>query len=126
MRTRRNGVCAYRGDSPKWSRRMDRTLMLSALVVALAGCTTAPDTATTDTAAPAASPSPTTLAAYHWDLARATDAQGQTIAVLQPQGVKPLRVDFADDRIAVSGGCNRIGGNAQLRDGALQIGPLMQ
>jgi heat shock protein HslJ len=95
------------------------------LILALTGCTTAPGggegantaAATTQTVA---------LEAYHWDLARATDPDGRAIAALQPIGKAPLRLDFAQNRIAVGGGCNCIGGSYQQSGTALQMGPLMQ
>lgn len=95
------------------------------LVLALTGCSTAPGS---DKAAATLPATATTVAleAYHWDLARATDPDGQAIAVLQPAGKAPLRLDFVQNRIAVSGGCNRIGGSYRVSGAALQPGPLMQ
>ena len=106
---------------------MNRNRIFLASVFALAACTTAPGGTTadrTDTNAP--SPSPIALDAYHWDLASATDRQGQPIAALQPIGDKRLRLDFADGHVGVSGGCNRIGGNYRQLGATLQVGPLMQ
>jgi len=97
------------------------------LVVTLIGCTTAPsnDDAAATPPERAIAP-PVALEAYHWELARATDPSGRVVAVLQPAGKAPLRLDFAQNRIAVSGGCNRIGGSYQQSGPALRIGPLMQ
>lgn len=97
------------------------------LALTLIGCTTAPgnDESVAPPSARAIA-SPVALEAYHWDLVRATDPSGRAIAVLQPAGKAPLRLDFAQDRIAVSGGCNRIGGSYQHSGTALRIGPLMQ
>jgi len=107
---------------------MTATRIVSAvLALTLIGCTTA---AGNDEAAAMpserATASPVTLEAYHWDLVRATDPSGRAIAALQPAGKAPLRLDFAQNRIAVSGGCNRIGGSYQHSGTSLQIGPLMQ
>ena len=98
------------------------------LVLVLTGCTTAPgsDDGANATTSPAATSAAVTLEAYHWDLARATDPGGQAIAVLQPAGKARLRLDFVENRIAVSGGCNRIGGSYRHSGAALQVGPLMQ
>lgn len=97
-----------------------------ALALALIGCTTAPGSDETKTSASsAAATTDVTLAAYHWDLSRATDRDGQAIAVLQPAG-RTLRLDFVENRIAVSGGCNRIGGSYRQAGTTLQVGPLVQ
>jgi len=99
------------------------------LALALAGCTTAPGSgegADASTSPATATNAAIALEAYHWDLARAIDPGGQAITVLQPAGKAPMRLDFAQNRIAVSGGCNRIGGSYRQSGAALQIGPLMQ
>lgn len=96
------------------------------LVLALVGCPTAPgDEEATATPSGRTSAS-VALKDYHWDLARATDPSGRAIAVLQPAGKAPLRLDFVQNRIAVSGGCNRIGGSYRKAGAELQVGPLMQ
>jgi hypothetical protein len=46
----------------------------------------------------------TTLVAYQWQLASATDASGQSIAALFPTPDKPLGLQFADGRLGVTGG----------------------
>lgn len=94
------------------------------LALALIGCTTAPGSDEAKTSA--AATTEVALAAYHWGLSRASDRDGQTITVLQPVGRTPLRLDFVGNRIAVSGGCNRIGGSYRLAGTTLQVGPLMQ
>jgi heat shock protein HslJ len=66
------------------------------------------------------------LEAYHWDLTSATDQRGQAIAALQPVAGKPLRFDFAKDRIGISGGCNRIGGTYEYSGTALRLHQLAQ
>ncbi|MFC5578748.1 DUF4377 domain-containing protein [Lysobacter niabensis] len=101
-----------------------------ALTAALAACTTAPggnpDQPKAAPPAPAATAPDVRLEAYHWDLARANDARGAAIAALQPATGKPLRLDFSQGRLGISGGCNRIGGSYQHERGALRVGPLMQ
>jgi heat shock protein HslJ len=95
------------------------------LVLALSGCSTAPGGGDAGTSS-ATTASTIALDAYHWDLAGATDRQGQAIAALRPSGKAPLRLDFLQNRIAISGGCNRIGGSYTHANSTLQVGPLMQ
>jgi len=99
-----------------------------ALAALLAACTTAPGENPDQpaTSAPAATAPDVRLEAYHWDLARANDKNGAAIAALQPATGKPLRLDFSEGRLGVSGGCNRIGGSYRHESGALRVGPLMQ
>lgn len=101
-----------------------------ALATLLAACTTAPGTDPTDqraSATPGVADAPAvSLEAYHWDLVSATDPGGQAIAALQPAPGRPLRLDFNQGRLGVSGGCNRIGGSYQRSGEALRVGPLMQ
>ena len=106
-----------------------------ALVVAalcVAGCarstppeSPAPETAPAVASAPAsptaALPTPdtaTTLVANVWQLKEATDAAGQSIAAFFPTPDKPLGVQFADGRLNVTGGCNRMNAGYQLLDSA--------
>jgi heat shock protein HslJ len=106
---------------------MKRHPIFLAFVFALAACSTAPgDTERRNADARVATSSDIALSAYHWDLVAAKDQQGQAIAALQPPGDKPLRLDFADGRIGISGGCNRIGGSYRQTDASLQFGPLTQ
>ena len=88
---------------------------------------TAPAVAATAAAPTATTPAPdtaTTLAAYQWQLKTATDAGGQSIAALFPTPEKPLGMQFADGRINVTGGCNRISAGYQLLDVAqMQVSP---
>ena len=75
----------------------------------------------------AATPAPdtaTTLVAYQWQLESATDAAGQSIAAFFPSPDQPLGILFADGRLGVTGGCNRISAGYQLLDSAqLQVSP---
>jgi heat shock protein HslJ len=57
----------------------------------------------------------TTLVAYAWQLESATDATGQSIAAFQPSGAT-LGLAFADGRVSVTGGCNRLSSSYQLLD----------
>ncbi|GAB3345111.1 DUF4377 domain-containing protein [Lysobacter tyrosinilyticus] len=104
-------------------------IAIAVLVIALTACSTAPgsgDEANTTTPSAAAATPAIALDAYHWDLARAIDPHGQAIAALQPSGKAPLRLDFVQNRLAISGGCNRIGGSYSRANTTLQVGPLMQ
>lgn len=105
------------------------SLTLLAAVLWVAGCapSTPPGSTATDSATPAAEPAAdlaTTLVAYRWQLASATDAQGQSLAALFPGPSNLLGLEFADGQLAVTGGCNRIGAGYQLVEPAqLQVGP---
>src|SRR5512137_2635646 len=112
---------------------------LPALIAAalwLAGCapSTPPDSSASAPVAPAAEPAAstaapaadlaTTLVAYRWQLASATDAAGQSIAALFPGPDNVLGLEFADGNLGVTGGCNRIGMGYQLLEGGqLQLSP---
>lgn len=98
----------------------------------LAGCApgTPPETSAPAAVAPAALPAApvadlaTTLVAYRWQLATATDAAGQSIAALFPGPDNLLGIEFAEGNLGVTGGCNRIGMGYQLLEGAkLQLSP---
>lgn len=102
----------------------------------LAGCApgTPPETSAPAAVAPAAEPAAlpaapvadlaTTLVAYRWQLATATDAAGQSIAALFPGPDNLLGIEFAEGNLGVTGGCNRIGMGYQLLEGAkLQLSP---
>lgn len=104
---------------------MRHHLLLLPLV--LAACAAAP-------AAPAAggppkasegivthSPDAAMLGRQHWRLAQATDAHGQRIDALFVRADKPLQLDFAQDSLRVSGGCNSMGGDYRIADGQLQV-----
>ena len=53
----------------------------------------------------------------------ASDAAGQSIAALFPAPDHPLGIEFADGRLGVTGGCNRISAGYQLVDSTqLQVG----
>lgn len=118
---------------------MRHVIPLLPLVLALAACT-APNPATEPPAAAApaeaaadgaATAAPVAvdaqaLAASHWRLDSAVDAAGQSIGALFPEPGGPLQLDFADGRISVSGGCNRMSGGFTLADGTLGVGPLAQ
>jgi heat shock protein HslJ len=101
----------------------------------LAGCSpsTPPEAAAPAPAAPAAEPAAvaapaldlgTTLVAYRWQLATATDSAGQSIAALFPGPDNLLGLEFIEGNLGVTGGCNRIGMGYQLVDGKqLQLTP---
>jgi heat shock protein HslJ len=112
---------------------LHRPLRLALVVatVCVAGCsrTSPPDAAAPATTAPAAASTPaspavatpapdtaTTLVAYQWQLESASDAAGQSIAAFFPTPDQPLGIAFADGRLGVTGGCNRISAGYQLLD----------
>lgn len=106
------------------------------LVLALAACTLAacnrtspPESmvvapeAGTDAATAQAG---TALTGFHWNLIAAHDADGQPLSALTPDPQRALRLDFADDRISVSGGCNRINGGYRIENDRLHVDALAQ
>jgi len=78
-------------------------------------------------AMPHASPSTASqLQAFQWTLDSASDGQGQAMAVLFPHADRRFVMEFMADRMAVSGGCNSLGGNYRTVDAStLEVGPLM-
>jgi heat shock protein HslJ len=100
-------------------------LVLVAAVACVAACSSstppdAPDSAPaatevrSDTAALPAPDTAATLVAYHWQLASATDASGQSIAAFFPTPDRPLGIEFAVGRLGVTGSCNRLSAGYQL------------
>ena len=85
----------------------------------------APSLATAAAPATVAAIDGSTLAAYHWRLAEATDAQGQRIDALFVRADQPLTLDFQDGRLGVSNACNRIGGNYRIDGDKLEVGDLV-
>jgi len=114
---------------------MTRALLLM-LPLALAGCThptqesSSPSAAQTSAAAAASATSAanidtTMLVGHHWQLTQAV-RDDQRIDALLPTADKPLQLDFADGRLGVSGGCNRMGGAYTIEKGKLNVGTLTQ
>lgn len=114
-------------------------LALAVTALCIAGCARStppespgPEAATTPAVASApaeptaAMPTPdtaSTLVANSWQLKSATDGAGQSIAAFFPTPDKPLGVQFADGRLNVTGGCNRLSAAYQLPDAAqMQVG----
>jgi hypothetical protein len=65
-----------------------------------------------------------TLLAYHWRLESASDSAGQALAALFPGPENRLGLEFANGRLGVTGGCNRINAGFQLVEvSKLQLGP---
>ncbi|MEZ0471815.1 DUF4377 domain-containing protein [Luteimonas salinilitoris] len=113
---------------------MTRRLPLSLLLpFALAACApadppaaSAPAPASTPATAAAAPVGGDRLEAYHWRLRDAVAADGSRIDALFASAERPLQLDFADGRLGVSGGCNRIGGSYTREGDTLRVGELMQ
>lgn len=114
---------------------LDRPCRLALVAAAawLAGCApaeppeaAAPATPAVAEAPVAAQPAPdtsTTLVAHEWKLVSASDAAGQSVAAFFPSPEQPLGIQFVDDRLGVTGGCNRMSVGYQLLDGRqLQLG----
>ena len=74
-----------------------------------------------DPGAPGTGPDPLAQVG-RWALQSATDAGGQPLAAAMPGGRAVHALVFEGDRIAVEGGCNRIGGRYRIeRDGRLRV-----
>lgn len=108
-------------------------------VLVLAACSPAappdggqPSTAVTSSAAPPPSAAAddagaevrSSLAAYHWRLAEATDGVGTRIDDLFARADHPLQLDFDAGNVAVSNSCNRMRGTWSLAGDELTIGKL--
>jgi heat shock protein HslJ len=66
-----------------------------------------------------------TLESHRWTLESATDAKGRPVAALPPGAERPLMLNFADGRVGIEGGCNRMFGPFQIdADGRLKVGRL--
>ncbi|MBP3984033.1 META and DUF4377 domain-containing protein [Pseudoxanthomonas helianthi] len=63
-----------------------------------------------------------TLAANHWKLAEAHDAQGRALDALLVRADAPVQLDFADGRVSVSNTCNRMGGGYAVEGNQLKFG----
>ncbi|GAB1386415.1 META and DUF4377 domain-containing protein [Melaminivora sp.] len=107
-------------DTPYNGARLGALAAAAWLALGLAGCanhasptTHSPAATTTTTAATATPPmssAPSTpaagITAYDWDLAKVTDAQGQTPAGWQIPGQRPARLHFEAGRLTVHNLCN--------------------
>ncbi|MCW5581621.1 MAG: META and DUF4377 domain-containing protein [Luteimonas sp.] len=112
--------------------------LLLPLALVLAACAPSnppaesPPPAAATEAAPAATTTPQAaldaqaLAASHWRLADAVDGSGTRIDVLLPGGDHVLQLDFADGRLSVDGGCNRMNGAYTLDGDRFSVGPMVQ
>ena len=112
---------------------MRHVLPLLPLVLALAACTPSnppvdppPATTSVPAARAPAGIDAKTLLASHWQLTGAVDSAGKRIDALFPDPTKPLQLDFTEGRVAVSGGCNQMGGGYALAGDRLSVGPLVQ
>ncbi|WP_225933093.1 META and DUF4377 domain-containing protein [Pseudomonas maumuensis] len=61
------------------------------------------------------------LSAYHWNLASATDASGKPIADLTTGIERKLRLNFGDQQLNISGGCNNQFGGYRYQEGVLKV-----
>ncbi|WP_434728609.1 DUF4377 domain-containing protein [Pseudomonas soli] len=64
------------------------------------------------------------LSAYYWNLASASDAAGKPNAALATGSERKLRLNFGDQRLNISGGCNNQFGGYSYQDGVLKVQPL--
>ncbi|TYT26367.1 DUF4377 domain-containing protein [Luteimonas viscosa] len=111
-----------------------RPLVLIPLAVALAACAPSNPPPASPPAATAVAPAPASaaaldaqaLAAAHWRLTGAVDAAGRRIDALFPGPDQRLQLDFADDRLSVSGGCNRMTGPYALVGERFEVGALVR
>ncbi len=106
---------------------MPRTAPLLPLFLTLAACASPPSgPAPTDPEPGDDAVSVRMLASHGWHLAEATDASGSRVDALFPDPATPMRLEFGEDRLAVSGGCNRLSAAYTLVDGTLRVGPVAQ
>ncbi|MFT3754827.1 MAG: META and DUF4377 domain-containing protein [Pseudoxanthomonas sp.] len=106
-----------------------RHLLIAALPLLIAACAKPPQETAAVPAPVVAAEAPAAfdvqaLPAYHWQLAEASDAQGQRIDALFTRAEQPLTLDFKDGRIAVSNACNRLAGGFTVEGDQLTVGPL--
>ncbi len=107
-------------------------LLLAVAPLLLAACAATPlaptkPAATTSTAPATATPVPVSIAnlgAWHWQLQRATRADGTAIEALSVPSRLPLQLDFTAQRIHVSHTCNAMGGGYTVRNQRIDIGPM--
>jgi len=100
-----------------------RLLFASALGL-LAACAMDQNRNSTAAAAEPGPTSTTALSAYHWDLTGARDAGGATQTRWMPPVTRngaPLRLSFANQRLSVSGLCNRLGAGYDAQGHQLKI-----
>jgi len=100
-------------------------LLLAATVSVLSACAMNTNTTST-TGAPTTDTNTTasTLSAYHWDLTAARDANGAAQTEWAPPKTRdgaPLRLSFKDQRLSVSGLCNRLGAGYSLDANKIKI-----
>lgn len=104
---------------------MKRLLPL-AIALAVAACSAPPQgeppAQTTTAPATAAAIDAKALAANHWKLAEAHDAQGRALDALLVRADAPVQLDFADGRVAVGNTCNRMGGGYAVEGNQLKFG----
>ncbi|WP_266156924.1 META and DUF4377 domain-containing protein [Dyella silvatica] len=92
---------------------------------ATAPATTGPAAAAT--AATAASPAlPLSLSQFHWQLQQANSRDGKRIDALFVGDDNSPQLNFTQDRISVSKGCNGMGGSYRIKDGRLETSALAQ
>lgn len=117
---------------------MKRHLMLILPLALLAACSNPDSAAPGGPARDELAPAPTAAAEQktvalldaqrlqgnHWVLDNATDSSGKRVDALFARADKPVTLDFADGRIAVSNTCNRMGGGYTLADGTLTVSPM--
>ena len=65
-----------------------------------------------------------TLPKYHWRLASAVDAKGQSIGALLVRPELPVTLDFKEGRLAISNTCNRMGGTYMVGGSGVTLGKL--
>ncbi len=100
------------------------------LPLALAACTSVPQSAMHATAAaPLSAGAPistATLARYHWPLHDAVDGDNKRLDALFGKPDKPLQLDFTADRVSVRNACNGISGGYTIVEGHLVTTQLLQ
>lgn len=63
---------------------------------------------------------------FHWRLHDAIDQSGERIDTLFGDVNNRVQIDFVDNRLSISGGCNQIGGSYAFDQATLKVGQLIQ
>jgi heat shock protein HslJ len=100
-----------------------KRLLIPLLPLLLMACARPlPQAVATTAAPPPAAIDTSTLAAYHWQLSDARNAQGAHIDALFVRADKPLTLDFQSNRIAISNSCNGMNSSLRIEGNKLTIG----
>jgi len=98
--------------------------LLAATVSVLSACAMNSNTSSSSAASASTASASATLSAYHWDLSDARDASGAKQTQWIPANAQ-VRFSFNDQRLAISGLCNRLGAGYRLNADTIEISPVV-